>query len=625
MLQGLRDSLKGTVIATVIVLFFVLPMVVAGVGSSWLGSVAGTDAASVNGEVITKQELSREVFLQKQRLLSQEGVDPSADYLKDENLQKPVLDRLTKKTAILSTVEGAGMAASDSQVNSMIKNQPEFQVDDKFDPQTYRTLLSRIGSSPAMYKQNVAETVVLQQLDQGLGLSAFVTEAEKSGIIGIIHEKRSFYTVNIPSKGLAEAVVLSDEDIRAYYQENQTKFVEPERVEINYIELSVGALARQMQASDEEVKAQYDLEMADFDLKPEVEVAHILIEDGAGAGASKVAEVQAKLAAGEPFDALAKVYSDDAGSKTSGGSLGVMVSGVFPAVFEQAVAELDDGEVSEPVETDSGIHIIKVLSKKAPEPPTFDERKDAIAGKIKRTKAEEEYTTKLELLEELTFSAPSLESASQELGLPIRSVSPFERTAGNGIADFPEIRTAAFSPEVLTDGHNSRVIELANNRSFVLRVKQHLPEHVRAFESVTEQISKRLTQSKVDEQLRQKSETLLLKLKEGASPESFAEEMGYEYKRYERVTRTSPDADPETRRLAFSAPVVAGEISYQMSRIASGDYRIVGVMEKVAGAVDELETIEIDGITTQLKRETGRYEGSTFQEDVIASAEVEVY
>lgn len=624
MLQGLRDSLKGTVIATVIVLFFIVPMVISGFSSgSWLSSVGGTDAASVNGTVISKRELDRQVYLQKQRMLSQEGVDPSADYLKDENLRQPVLDRLTKKAAMLTSAESAGMAASENQINSLIVNQPEFQKDGKFDPQTYRTLLGRIGSSPALYKADVAEGVVLEQIDNGLRLSSFVTPAEKDSLISIIHEQRSFFTVDIPSKGVAEGVEVADEEMQAYYQGNQSQFLEPERVEIEYIEMSVASLADQMDASDVEVKALFDKELESFDPKPEVEIAHILIEDG-DSSAATIEKVKAGLAEGKDFAELAKEYSDDAGTKEIGGSLGTMIEGVFPDEVEQAVAGLNEGQVSDPIASEAGTHFIKVLSKIVPEPPVFEDRKDALASQVKKNKAEAAYVANLDLLEELTFSAADLKSASDELGLPVRTEAPFERTRGKGVATNPEIRNAAFSPEVLIDGHNSQVIELANSRAFVIRVKQHQPEHVLAFDEVKARVRKQLVETKVNQQLREKGDAFVALLKEGGDAKALAEGMGYVYEVHEDVTRSSPVADPDTRRLVFSTPVAEGQPSYQVTRAANGDFRVVAVTSQKPGSVDDVEASLVEGLGVQLQREVSRYEGTVFQAGVIANSEIEI-
>jgi len=625
MLQGLRDSLKGTVIATVIVLFFIVPMVISGFSSgSWLGSVAGRDAASVNGTEISKRELDREVYLQKQRLLSQEGVDPSADYLKEENLRKPVLDRLTKKAAMLTSARDAGMAASELQVNSLIANQPEFQKDGKFDPQTYRTLLGRIGSSPAMYKSNVAEGVILEQIDMGLRLSAFVTETEQANLISIIHEKRSFFTLDIPAKDAVDGVEVSDEEMQAYYQENQSQFLEPERVAIDYVELSVDSLSNQMEVSDDEVKALFDKEMEGFDPKPEVEIAHILIEESDDS-AAKIERVKAGLASGQDFAKLAKEYSDDAGSKENGGSLGTMIEGVFSKDIEAAVERLEEGQVSEPVVSEAGTHFIKVLSKVVPAPPVFEDRKEALISQLKRTKAEDVYMANIDLLEELTFSAADLQSASAELGVPVRTEKPFERTRGTGIAINPEIRNAAFSTEVLVDGHNSQVIELANNRAYVLRVKEHQPEHVLAFDEVKSRVEKQLLREKVNMQLREKGDALVAKLKEGADPETLAKELGYIYQKNDGVTRSSPVTDPDTRRLVFAAPVTDGEPSYQVSRVTSGDFRVVVVTSQEPGSMEDVDAAQIKGLEAQLQRETSRYESSVYQAGVIAAADVEIY
>ena len=110
MLQSFRDNMKGTLVIVVIIIFIV-PMVLSGVGASFLGSVAGTDAASVDGETISRSTLNRAVYLQKQRLLSQEGVYPTADYLQDENLRGPVLDNLTRRLALANSARDAGMGA----------------------------------------------------------------------------------------------------------------------------------------------------------------------------------------------------------------------------------------------------------------------------------------------------------------------------------------------------------------------------------------------------------------------------------------------------------------------------------------------------------------------------------
>lgn len=206
-----------------------------------------------------------------------------------------------------------------------------------------------------------------------------------------------------------------------------------------------------------------------------------------------------------------------------------MVKGVFPEAFENAVTALNTGEVSAPVQTDAGTHLIKVTEKITPEPPSFEDRKDKIARDLKRAKAEETYVSNISLLEELTFSAPDLANAAEELGLDVLSSGKFERTSGVGIAGNPEVRNAAFEADVLVDGHNSRVIELAGNRAIVLRVKEHSPEHIKDFELVKSDIVSKLTQEKIIALQEEKAEAFIASIHSGADAEKLATELGYTY------------------------------------------------------------------------------------------------
>lgn len=626
MLQSVRDNLKGTVVSVIVVLFFILPMVITGVGSSFLGSVAGTDAAVVEGRSITRAELGREVYLQKQRLLSQDGVDPSADFLKDENLAKPVLERLTRKEAIVAAAEKGGMGVSENAVNSMIVTQEEFQVDGKFSSQQFRSLLARVGLTPAAYKAALSEDLMLAQLNNGLELSSFVTEQEKSELLAIINEKRTFYSVDIPAEGLADSVSVSDDEIADYYARNKEQFREPEKVTVEYVETSVNALADTVSVNEDDIQVQYDTEVSKFDATPELEIAHILIEAEGAEKESLLAEVESKLADGEDFSVLAATYSTDAGTKELGGNLGKLVSGVFPEAFEQAARALNEGEVSPPVETDSGTHFIKVVSKTVPSPPTYEARKPSIERSLKIAKAEELYLASVDKLEELTFSAPDLASAAAELGVEVKTSSAFERNSGVGIAGNPEIRKAAFESDVLVDGHNSRVIELAGNRAVVIHKKTHSPEHIKSLEEVRDDVVASLTDEKVNALLEQKSKAFVEKAKAVEDVEQLASELGYSFTLFEDASRSDPVSDPATRNRVFSLPIAAeGETTYDYRGNSKGGYRVVGVVSKVAGSAEDMEPAQVAGMTSQLARENSRFEGSAFEADVVASADIKIH
>jgi len=624
MLQSVRDNLKGTVVSAVIILFFVLPMVVTGVGSSWLGSVAGTDAAKVDDRTISKVDLGRAIYNFRQTQINQ-GRDPSDESLTDENLRAPVLERLTNREAMLSAADEGGMGMSESALNSIIVTMPEFQADGKFDPQIFRNVMARNGMSPARFRQVLADDMILNQLNSGLDQSSFVTEKEIKDLIAIIHEKRSFYTIDIGADTLEEKVSVSEDEIESYYESNQAQFLQPETVSISYIELSVDSLAENMPVSDAEIQAQFQSELDSFDPTPEYKIAHILIKQSKEAP-QKLVELQEKISAGEDFAELAKTYSEDAGSKDLGGSLGVMVSGVFPEEFEAAVLSLDEGQVSAPVETDAGTHLIKVQEKIIPEPPSFEDRKDALVDQIKTAKAESQFLANLELMEELSFDAPDLEPVAAELAVDVQQSEAFERTNGTGIAANPAIRSAAFEPEVLDQGLNSPIVELSGNRAVVLRVKDHTPEFIQPLEVVHSDIEETVRTQKVTALLEEKAQALIASIKEGSDPEDAASKRNYTFEGFELASRSDPVSDPSTRGLVFSAPVVEeGDTVFETKQNADGSFRLIGITDKQPGSMDSVDEMQLSGISSQLKRENGRFEGGIFQSATIDSADIEIY
>lgn len=617
MLQNVRDNMKGT-LATVVVLMFVAPMVLVGVGGDVLGKVTGSDAASVNGKSISNSELARAVFSQKQRLLSQEGVDPSADYLKDENLRGPVLEQLIRRTALVSSAENAGMGSSNSAVDALILEQPQFQVDGKFDKQRYRQALSNYGFTPTTYSKSIAEDLVLTQQSQGLRHSSFVTSAELDAIVSVVGESRTFSAIKIPATAAGDDFPVTDDEISGFYYDNQSSYVEEENLTVDYIELSIDALAQNVEVSDDDVQVQYDKELAEL-LNAEVEVAHILIESGDNSK-GRVGEVSAKLAEGESFESLVEAYTDDVGSKGSEGFLGDLTTGGFPEEFTVTASGLKEGEVSAPFTTEAGTHFLKVLKKSV---PSFDERKEVIRLDIARVAAEEEFDALVEEMGDLTYSAENLISTAETMGLEIKTSEPFSRDSGAGIASNTAVREAAYDSVVLSEGQNSQVINLIDDKAVVLRKNTHNPERIKSLEEIRDVISLRLKGIKKQDRLEELAGALISSLKEGSEEEAAAKELGYEYARYTSAKRTDMAAERALLTQAFSMPVGEGK-SYESAPTATGGFAITVLDSVQAGTRVDMPPQQLMGMTSQLGRENSTFESTSFEADLYAKADKKI-
>lgn len=622
MLQTLRDNMKSAIFLVVVILFIV-PMVLSGVGGGFLGTVAGTDAASVNGRSISKTELGREIEFQRQRILNQEGVDPTSDQLKPENLRGPVLERLTRRAALLSSSFDAGLGVAETTVNSRILEQESFFEDGEFSPQRYRRLLANVGFTPATFKRAIGEDIVLRQQQAGIQQSGFITSHESESFIALIKQKRSFDVVQLPGEDLADSIVIEESAIADYYNANQAQFVQQESARVEYLEISVNDFVGRVDASEEDVQALYALEVENAKTaSPEVEVAHILIEDD-GEAAAKLKAVQEALAQNQDFAELAKQYSDDLGSAENGGNLGFLTPGVFPEAFELAVEQLEQGQVSAAVQTDSGIHFIKVLNRKTVAIPTIEERRDFLEKQVAKGLAEEEFGRILEQLESLTYGADNLTDAADQLDLTVKTSESFGRFSGQGIAAEARVRDAAFSSDVMNDGRNSPVIELAENKAVVIRLLEHSPEQVKALEQVVDEIRTTLTEQAVNKALEEKAETIVARVKGGEMIADVAKDLGYSYTQYEDKERSAADVDYTIGQIAFSMPIQE-EVAFDTGNTATG-LALVALRSVTLGKPADMPEQQRIALAARLKSELANLDISSYESSVIDNADITLH
>ena len=265
---------------------------------------------------------------------------------------------------------------------------------------------------------------------------------------------------------------VSDEEVKAHYDQHAKEFMSPDQVVIDYIELKKSAFFDQVKVTDEELKAQYEKEIAN--LAEQRHAAHILIEVNDkvtdAQAKARAEEIEQRLAKGEDFAALAKEFSQDPGSATSGGDLGFAGPGVYDPAFEEALYQLQNGQVSAPVRTEFGYHLIKLLGVQAPEVPSFASLKDKLTRDLKMPLVEQRYVDASKQLQDAAYEASDLAQPAQDLNLKVHTSAAFGREGGEGITANRAVVQAAFSEEVLDEGANSTAIELDPETTVVLRV-----------------------------------------------------------------------------------------------------------------------------------------------------------
>lgn len=622
MLQNIRDNSQG-VISYILIGFLVVIFALFGVESLFNWNPSENKAAEVNGEKITQNDLANAIARHKQQMLNRYGDQVPAEFLSEDYLRKPVLENLIQNTVLTQAAKEAGMAIGQDLIGEKIASAPVFKNEaGVFDNERYKQSLSAMGYTHSTYTNQLAKDMLLNQLYNGVVNSAFTTQQELDGLVALSYQSRDFSYFILPIEKVKAGVVLTDEEIKDYYTKNPQAFTSEEQVSVDYIDLNVTNLMAEVNVTEEQLRKQFEQNLASFVAAPERQAAHILIEDKSP---EKVKAVTDKLALGADFAAVAKELSDDLGSKEQGGDLGFTKGDTFPKEFETALAALKVGEVSAPVETEAGTHIIKLLSERGSQAPTFEEQKASIEEQLKRTEAENIFIAKLDQLKELSFNAEKLGDVATELDLKVENSGLFSRNSGQGVAANKLFADAAFSDEVLKEGNSSEPIELEASRVVVLKKTDYKPSRLKDLEEVKPQIVTVLTDEKARQLIREKGSKLLVDLSTGATIADLAKAEGQEAKVIKLAKRNSTEADPEISSFVFdmakpqgSTPSIDGFVT------TSGDYAVITLESvKLADGSAEIAPEQKQAMIAQVNNVNGQSDFTSYQAYLKAQADIE--
>ena len=552
MLQNIRDNSQGWIAKTIIGVIVAL-MALTGFDAIFKATTHSNEAAKVNGEQISQNELSQAVDMQRRQLMQQLGKDFDASLLDEKMLRESALKGLIDRKLLLQGAENSKFAFSEAALDQVILQTPEFQVDGKFSPERFDQVIRQLGYSRLQFRQMLAQEMLIGQLRAGVAGSGFVTDAQVLAFARLEKQTRDFASLNI--KADPAAVKLTDDEVKAYYDEHAKEFMTPDQVVIDYLELKKASFFDQVSVKDEDLQAAYQKETAN--LSEQRRAAHILIEVNdkttEAQAKARIEEVQARLAKGEKFEALAKEFSQDPGSANNGGDLGYAGPGVYDPAFEKALYSLTKDQVSAPVRTDFGFHLIKLLGVQAPEVPTFASLKDKLTRELKAQQVEQRFVEATKQLEDSSFEASDLAQPAQDLKLTVHTSKPFGREGGEGVAANRAVVTAAFSPEVLDEGANSTAIELDPETVIVLRAKEHLKPAQLPLESVAGPIREQLTKEHASAAAKTKADELIASLRAGKTPLDKAID-GQNWKVTAGATRAQEGVDPTVLQALFRMP-----------------------------------------------------------------------
>lgn len=476
----------------------------------------------------------------------------------DENmLKQQALEKLIRDEVLLQYALDQNLVVSDETARSFIQSLEYFQKDGKFDKGQYQNLLATQGMSSDEFVSRIKKALMMEQLQKAIVDSGFVTPTEVEGFFKIQNQSRDVEYLSIPL--IRSMQMPSDDEVNDYYRQHQEGFQTEEQVSIQFVELSLDKLASEVKATDEQLKAYYEDQKAQFANPERRKISHILFAfDKNQADADQQAQQRALKAKqdlqNKSFATLAAEVSDDKLTAKSGGDLGLFNVGVMEKDFETAASQLKLGEVSAPVRSAFGYHLIKVTELVPGEVKSYDAVKPELTKSYQKAQAETAFNQMGEKLGEVSYeNTDSLDAAAKLLGVSVVKLGPFTRNAGEGIASDEKVRLAAFSEDVLK-GSNSEPIELSPERVVVLRMDSHKPAAVKDLKEVRTEVVAALQKTNAEQQAVELASKIKADVLAGKSLGEVAETYKLTAKKMPGLTRTATNLSPMVIQTIFKAP-----------------------------------------------------------------------
>ncbi|HEX2825404.1 MAG TPA: SurA N-terminal domain-containing protein [Burkholderiales bacterium] len=514
-------------ILQVVLAIIFLPFAFFGVDSYFHDSGSGRSVVKVGDYEIHEQEIANALRERQDQLRNLSGgrIDPAL--LDSPELRMSVIDALVRQRVLIDHALRVGMTVPEDQLRGYIAQVPAFQDDGKFVMAKYEQFLKARGENVTSFQNRVQQELLLGQLAESYTATSIVPRTVAERLLHITEQSREVSRAVVSPDKFVSQVKLEDDAAKKYYDSHQDEFRTPEQVRIEYVTLSIDGFAPEVKLDPANVKKFYDENQRQFGVGETRQASHILIaaDKSAGEDAKKKAQAEAERIYNElkknpaAFGELAKKYSQDPGSAAKGGDLGTFGRGTMVKAFDDAVFGMKPGEISQPVETEYGYHIIRVTAVNPAQMKSFDEVRPAIEKELRKQQALQLYAKAADEFNNKLFEqSESLKGAADVAKVQPKTSGWISRQGTDDpVLNNPKLIQAVFSEDVRVNKRNTEAIELAPGTIIGARVAEHKPSALQAFADVKAAIEKKVVQTRANQLAAQEGRKLLEQLKKGES------------------------------------------------------------------------------------------------------------
>jgi peptidyl-prolyl cis-trans isomerase D len=596
MFDAIRKHRTWLMPLLVVVVF--LPFVFVGVNGFTQFLRDDNAVAKIDGESITQEEFEVAQRDRIERMVQMLGPNFDTRMFDTPQARAATLDGMLNDKAVEHEVSRLHLVPTDARVREIIGGIPQFQVNGKFDYDTYLRLLTSRGFTESSFEARVRADLGRQALDSGVTAGGFVPKTVLAQLRAIDSERRQIRRLQVRPEEFLSQTSVPDDAVKADYDANKDLYRTPEHAKAEYIVLRLADLAARATVSEADLRDYYEKNKARWSGVEQRRASHILItvgKDGSApdkAGARKIAEDLLRQVRAKPgdFARLARENSKDPGSADKGGDLGWFGRAMMTKPFEDAAFALKEGQISDVVETDFGFHIIQVTGVKGTETKPFEEVRATIDAEMRKQAAQKTYAQIADQFTNFVFEQPDgLAAAAAKFQLPIQTVDSLTRQGVPQQPDKAAVFTAAvldavFSPDSLEKHHNTKAIDIGNSSLVSVHVVDYAPSTIRPFEEMRPAILAKLQREAAAKLAKAAGEARLAQLRK--EPDDAAFEPAHELSRRDTAYLPAKDinaimAEPADR-LPDYLGFAQGDGGYAIVHVLSASHASPGTDAELA-------------------------------------------
>ncbi|MYD43768.1 MAG: hypothetical protein F4W90_07740 [Gammaproteobacteria bacterium] len=612
----------------------IVVLVLFGFGAFNLFGVDEPAVASVNGEDITERRLAAEIERTKQDIRNTYG-DSVTDAQLDEYVDEAfTLRRLIDTELFMQAASELALTLSDTQFEKILRTDPTFQTDGEFDEELLRGALERGGMSAQTLRLLQEQSTVRSKLLRAIEDSSFSTNAETRLMAKFDKQVRDISTLEFTRAAYDDPDNITRDDVELHYDLNHDLYMTLGSFDFEYVQVDASELVPEVDLSDEELAELHAADIIARNSNAKRHGRHLLIkidENRSEADAlTEIVAIKQRISDGESLADLAKELSEDAGSKDKGGDLGMSDRAQWVKEFSDSLWSLEVGEISSPVKTTFGYHLIELLEVEEVELPTLEENIESLKEDHRQSLVKEAMADAYEEMDKLAFEqSDSLGPVAEAFAKPIETVEDYSGVQADdqlSILQFDEVKQAFLAEDVIDNGFNSRVVRVEDLFIAVGRMTDREAPSLKPIDDVYDDIRDMLAEEAADAARDAKHQEVLETLRDDQDFDAAAAAVASSWVVREKQLRDDFEVDPAVLEAAFAQALpTTGErvITEATSEFTPSKYVVVVSRQELADYAlleqAEQETIDESAVNDAKTRAVAAFVSSLRSEASIES------